>query len=237
MPFSHASFSIIWLWAAERLKLEFEHLLWNTGQTTLLGSLLRGWFPQIKWQGAKSEDGSGGIWWLGEWGLNTPSQQGWLESLRRAVIKNSLGIRSPKGNQSGIWIKSSSPKMYQTQHRWISCYGRECRWWYPEKELRSNFFSFSSFYHNGTNMMAETRALRDGFKLCSDKGIQVNDIESDSKVMVDSILGLISTPWHVLYLIRECISLLSSGMMVSHIYRQGNSIADRLASHPMDDPI
>lgn len=92
-------------------------------------------------------------------------------------------------------------------------------------------FSFSSFYHNGTNMMAETRALRDGFKLCSDKGIQVNDIESDSKVMVDSILGLISTPWHVLYLIRECISLLSSGMMVSHIYRQGNSIADRLASH------
>ncbi|KAI3664893.1 hypothetical protein L6452_43504 [Arctium lappa] len=29
---------------------------------------------------------------------------------------------------------------------------------------------------------------------------------------------------------RECISLLSSGMMVSHIYR-GNSIADRLASH------
>ncbi|GJZ71746.1 hypothetical protein Tco_0635597 [Tanacetum coccineum] len=39
-----------------------------------------------------------------------------------------------------------------------------------------------------------TRALRDGFKLCSDKGIQVNDIESDSKVMVDSILGLISTP-------------------------------------------
>ncbi|KAI3812570.1 hypothetical protein L1987_17281 [Smallanthus sonchifolius] len=38
-----------------------------------------------------------------------------------------------------------------------NCYGRECRWWYPEKELRSNFlFSFSSFYHNGTNMMAET---------------------------------------------------------------------------------
>lgn len=80
-------------------------------------------------------------------------------------------------------------------------------------------------------MMAETRALRDGFKLCSDKGIQVNDIESYSQVMVDSILGLISTPLHVLYLIRECISLLSSGMMVSHIYRQGNSIADRLASH------
>ncbi|KAI3795011.1 hypothetical protein L1987_37654 [Smallanthus sonchifolius] len=122
--------------------------------------------------------------------------------------------------------------MYQTQHRWISCYRRECRWWYPEKELRSNFlFSFSSFYHNGTNMMAETRALRDGFNLCSDKGIQVNDIESYSKVMVDSILGLISTPLHVLYLIRECIGLLSSGMMVSHIYRQGNSIADRLASH------
>lgn len=40
-------------------------------------------------------------------GLNTP---GWLESLRGAVIKNSLGIRSPKGNQSGIWIKSSPPK-------------------------------------------------------------------------------------------------------------------------------
>lgn len=42
-------------------------------------------------------------------GLNTPSQQGWLESIRGAVIKNSLGIRSPKGNQSGIWIKSSPP--------------------------------------------------------------------------------------------------------------------------------
>lgn len=91
------------------------------------------------------------------------------------------------------------------------------------ERVKVQFFSFSSFYHNGTNMMAETRALRDGFKLCSDKGILVNDIESDSKVMVDSILGLISTPWHVLYLIRECISLLSSGMMVSHIYRQGKS--------------
>jgi len=55
-------------------------------------------------------------------------------------------------------------------------------------------FFFSSFYHNGTNMMAETRALRDGFKLCSDKGTQVNDIESYSKVMVDSIFGLIPTP-------------------------------------------
>lgn len=41
------------------------------------------------------------------------------------------------------------------------------------------------YYHNGTNMMAETRALKDGFKLCYDKGIQMNNIESDSKVMVD----------------------------------------------------
>ena len=145
MPFSHASFSIIWLWAAERLKLEFEHWLWNTGQTTLLGSLLRGWFPQIKWQGAKSEDGSGGIWWLGEWGLNTPSQQGWLESLRRAVIKNSLGIRSPKGNQSGIWIKSSSPKMYQTQHKWISCYRRST--WTLDYKFLKIIKLFTHFYN------------------------------------------------------------------------------------------
>lgn len=36
--------------------------------------------------------------------------------------------------------------MYQTQHRWISCYGRECRWWYPEKELRSNFLFFPSLH-------------------------------------------------------------------------------------------
>lgn len=35
---------------------------------------------------------------LGEWGLNTPSQQAWLESLRRAVIKNRN--KEPEGKES-----------------------------------------------------------------------------------------------------------------------------------------
>ncbi|GJS16482.1 hypothetical protein Tco_0410954 [Tanacetum coccineum] len=56
-----------------------------------------------------------------------------------------------------------------------------------------------------------TRALRDGFKLCSDKGIQVNDIESDSKVMVDSILDKatqLQTDWLLMLTLTGLIASL-----------------------------
>ncbi|PWA67636.1 atp synthase subunit alpha, mitochondrial [Artemisia annua] len=59
--------------------------------------------------------------------------------------------------------------------------------------------------------MAETRARRDGFKLCSDKGIQVNDIESDSKVMVDSILDKatqLQTDWLLMLTLAGLIASL-----------------------------
>lgn len=76
-----------------------EHWIWNTGQTTLLGSLLRGWFPQIKWQGAKSEDGSGGIWWLGEWGVEYSESTGLVGKPQKSRDKEQPRNKEPEGKE------------------------------------------------------------------------------------------------------------------------------------------
>lgn len=44
-------------------------------------------------------------------------------------------------------------------------------------------------FGQGTNMFAKAKSLLLGLQLCSEKGIVVQDIECDSKVLVDCIIG------------------------------------------------
>lgn len=81
-----------------------------------------------------------------------------------------------------------------------------------------------------TNTFAEARALLFGLQLCHRLGYSKVAVESDSKIIVDSICGG-AVPWAVSYMIRSCKTFLLPSMSISHIYREGNQSADTLATH------
>lgn len=90
-------------------------------------------------------------------------------------------------------------------------------------------FGFSFFFGQGNNMQAEARALITGLDLASQLGIPLSCIELDAQVLLHFIhTG--NSPWNLVYLTRSCKSLLSPSCNLSHIFREGNKVADSLAS-------
>lgn len=88
------------------------------------------------------------------------------------------------------------------------------------------FFFLSS---SGKNMQAEARALITGLDLASQLGIPLSCMELDAQVLLHFIhTG--SSPWNLVYLTRSCKSLLSPSCNLSRILREGNKVADSLAS-------
>lgn len=89
------------------------------------------------------------------------------------------------------------------------------------------FFFF--FLSSGKNMQAEARALITGLDLASQLGIPLSCMELDAQVLLHFIhTG--SSPWNLVYLTRSCKSLLSPSCNLSRILREGNKVADSLAS-------
>ncbi|CAK9171681.1 unnamed protein product [Ilex paraguariensis] len=83
-------------------------------------------------------------------------------------------------------------------------------------------------------MVAEFKALLDGLKLVQRYGLLSYNImvKCDSLVLVNSILGVCECVWPLLGFLDQIKELLSHGkFQVSHIFRETNCVADRLASH------
>ncbi|KAF5188151.1 Ribonuclease h domain [Thalictrum thalictroides] len=91
----------------------------------------------------------------------------------------------------------------------------------------ANFFSF---YEEGTNNLAETRALLDGLAMCEELGIELVQVQTDSMLVVKWFLNLIEIPWHLrlwwrkIKTLTRCLSI-----QIIHIYREGNYAADYLS--------
>lgn len=79
--------------------------------------------------------------------------------------------------------------------------------------------------------MAECRALHDGLALAKHCGIKLNAIFSDCFVLVQACRSGVSPGWHVSHWWKDTLALLQDcGSELSHIFREGNQVADALAS-------
>ncbi|KAL2471104.1 Uncharacterized protein Adt_39240 [Abeliophyllum distichum] len=90
--------------------------------------------------------------------------------------------------------------------------------------------AFFSFYGDCTILEAELRAILDGIILAQRLGLSVLWVESDSTLAIHCITKG-GGPWHIQATIRHIRHLLSLDRdTITHIYREGNQVADLLAS-------
>ncbi|KAL2466229.1 RNase H domain-containing protein [Abeliophyllum distichum] len=94
--------------------------------------------------------------------------------------------------------------------------------------------AFFSFYGNCTILEAELRAILDGIILAQRLGLSVLWVESDSTLAIHCITKG-GGPWHIQATIRHIRHLLALDRdTITHIYREGNQVADLLASEGWD---
>ena len=90
--------------------------------------------------------------------------------------------------------------------------------------------AFCHFYGVVTSVEAEFRALRDGLDLCEDLCTHL-EIECDSQVVVEAVSKRRNVPWKVRDLWLDILdSLRRITWTISHVFREGNCVADCLAS-------
>lgn len=81
----------------------------------------------------------------------------------------------------------------------------------------------------GDCSVAEANALLFGLEMCKQYGIQVNEVETDSKLIFNCLNGVVTCPWNIEYTLRSCNSLLTNDVSLFHTYREGNMLADQLS--------
>ena len=95
-------------------------------------------------------------------------------------------------------------------------------------------FAFSESYGRVTSLQAEARALCRGLQMCGLLGYAPTIVEGDSKVLIDAIQGYGSVPKAMLPVIHHIHQVSVAGISHQHIYREGNAVADVLASYGCD---
>ncbi|XP_078439102.1 uncharacterized protein LOC144709423 [Wolffia australiana] len=102
------------------------------------------------------------------------------------------------------------------------------------RDQRGNLiFAFSNLYELGTNMVAECRSLLDGLELCEQFGFHDIWVESDSKAMCDMINSQKCNKWKLKNWWNKILTHMHQIKHISHIFREGNYVADALANHAL----
>lgn len=92
-------------------------------------------------------------------------------------------------------------------------------------------FGYSFYFEHGTSFMAELRSLLIGLRICRRTCLTPQQVELDSKVLVDLLIHRKQPPWHALYWWQELQELRHFfSPSIIHTYREGNSLADCLAN-------
>lgn len=101
------------------------------------------------------------------------------------------------------------------------------------RDIRGHLLiAFSHYYGYGSSIVAETRAMCDGIRLAQQHGIQIATINSDSANLVSSFRSGNAPSWTCLRWWREILHFArDSGILISHVYREGNQVADALATY------
>jgi ribonuclease HI len=90
--------------------------------------------------------------------------------------------------------------------------------------------AFSASYGHCMILEAELRAIRDGILLAKDLGLSDIWIEADSTVAIHCITRG-GGPWDIQGILRQIADIVSFDRdMVSYIFREGNQVADALAT-------
>ncbi|WMV39129.1 hypothetical protein MTR67_032514 [Solanum verrucosum] len=85
---------------------------------------------------------------------------------------------------------------------------------------------------NGTSNTAEAKAFLFGLKWCIANGHIFTTVETDSLLLLNSILNLWSTPWRMRKTVEEIRELiLRHNIQINHCYREANRVADKLVSY------
>lgn len=86
-----------------------------------------------------------------------------------------------------------------------------------------------------TNVIAEMRAIQEAIKYCRENNFTKVKVDSDSLLIIQVIKRVWKVPWEVVELLddirrnKEQVEL-----QVSHIYREGNDLADYIANLAVD---
>lgn len=80
-----------------------------------------------------------------------------------------------------------------------------------------------------SNFQAEVLAMLKGLKLCHHLSLGSVIVESDSKALIDILLGHSSISWRHAMHIRQIQLLLLPAYCVQHVFREVNLVADALA--------
>ena len=81
-----------------------------------------------------------------------------------------------------------------------------------------------------TSVQAEARGLCTGLEVCRLLGHAPTIVEGDSKILIEVLRGYCSILAAVLPIIRRIRQISDTGLLYQHIYREGNAVADGLAS-------
>ncbi|GAV89068.1 RVT_3 domain-containing protein, partial [Cephalotus follicularis] len=91
--------------------------------------------------------------------------------------------------------------------------------------------AFSSSFGTGNSAEAEAKSMHLGLRLCTERGLSISSMELDSLFIVNCFNDLWDPPWAIEYILRDCKNLISPNVSISHVFREGNGLADKLASH------
>lgn len=96
-------------------------------------------------------------------------------------------------------------------------------------EVGRFILGYSIFFGDGSNNRAEFLALAEGLLLGQTMGFERICIDGDSAIVVSAIQTGYTNNWKLEYVIRQCLQGFNSGNRISHVYKQHNMVADRLA--------
>ncbi|OVA09274.1 Ribonuclease H domain [Macleaya cordata] len=98
--------------------------------------------------------------------------------------------------------------------------------------------AFHSSYGQGTNNLAESRALLDGLAMCRQLGISRILVNIDSKLVVSWFQIKCQVPWTLLHWWHK-IRELAEGLDIAvvHVYREINTLADFMATLGLESNI
>ncbi|XP_060210552.1 uncharacterized protein LOC132637489 [Lycium barbarum] len=88
---------------------------------------------------------------------------------------------------------------------------------------------------DGSNLIAESRALHEGLKYCVTHSLLPVVLETDSMTMKMILTGQWETPWSISMIINYILRLRrDKEVRVEHVLREGNGLADFLTNYAFD---
>lgn len=92
-----------------------------------------------------------------------------------------------------------------------------------------------NYFGEGTSNMAESRALLYGLNMCKENEIFNNLLKYDSKLVINWLLKISRIPFQLSRWWRKIFSTLEDfKWTVTHVFREGNQVADSLSKMALE---